>query len=334
MIDAHYFDGRSTRRHPVTLVIEQRVLTMRGASLRRSTRLSRMRISEALENAPRLLHFADGSHLEVADASVNQLLVENRYRQPRIVHWQQQWRRSLACLVCLVLVLICGYQWGMPWSVEQIARQLPPSVERGLGEQALAQMDKLGAMRPSRLPPNEQARLRVAFDALRQPHGEHTAHRLEFRESASGPNAFALPGGIMVMTDQLVTTAGNDGAVLGVLAHELGHVEQRHALRGLMQAAGVGLVLNLALGDISSVLAIAPAFLLEQSYSRQFEREADQYAIDMLKANRLPLAPLADLFEDMADERQGLKQEPADYMSSHPSDAERIARFRQADAEK
>lgn len=268
--------------------------------------------------------------LEVGDAGIDQLLTENRYRNPRIVRWQQRWRQSLACLVCLVLVLISGYQWGVPWGIEQLAQQLPPSVERSLGEQSLAQMDQHGMMRPSRLPPNEQARLRLAFDGLRQPRGEHTVHRLEFRDSAAGPNGFALPGGIMVMTDQLVSMAGDDGAVLGVLAHELGHVERRHAMRGLMQAAGVGLVLNLALGDVSSVLAIAPAFLLEQSYSCQFEREADQYAIDMLHANQLPLAPLAELFEQMGDDSQ--RCDDADYMSSHPSDAERLARFRQADA--
>src|ERR1019366_6498522 len=99
------------------------------------------------------------------------------------------------------------------------------------------------------------------------------------------------PNGAIVMTDQLVQMAGNDQAVLGVLGHELGHLQRRHSLRHLLQALGVGVVLNLWIGDVSSALAAMPTFLLDQKYSRDFEREADQYAIDMMHVNNVPLAP-------------------------------------------
>lgn len=379
MIDAIYFDGASTRRHPVTLVIQQRVLAMRGAGLRRNARLSQLRIAERLEHAPWLLHFPDGGHLEISDAGFEDVLQENRYRLPRVVRWQQNWPLALVSLVGVVALLLAAYLWGVPWVAERVARQLPVSVERGLGESSLAELEKQRMLGPSRLPPAMQMRLRAAFGALRQPRAEHTAYRLEFRASDEriGANAFAMPGGIIVMTDLMVVAAGSDEAVLGVLSHELGHVQRRHTMRGLMQTAGVAVIVNLAVGDVSSLLAMAPAFLLEQNYSRDFEREADQYAIDMMQANRQPLAPLADMFERMASGRPGSAsylaeargQQPSeeddedededddddevempvprrgqkpgkeqqeqriDYTSSHPSDGERSARFRKADAE-
>lgn len=158
------------------------------------------------------------------------------------------------------------------------------------------------------------------------------------------------------MTDQLVMLARNDEAVLGVLGHELGHLQRRHTLRRMLQAAGTGVIVNLWMGDVSSLLATIPTILLDSKYSRDFEREADQYGIDMMRANGIPMEPMAQLFEKMkivgeahqgkkaneqANERKRTKRrrdeddekvsEPNEYFSSHPSDTERIARFRAAD---
>jgi Zn-dependent protease with chaperone function len=134
-----------------------------------------------------------------------------------------------------------------------------------------------------------------------------------------------------------VALAGNDQAIMAVLGHELGHLQRRHALRRLMQTLGVGVVINMFIGDVSTVMAAVPTLLLDQNYSRDFEREADQYAMDMMRANRIPLSPMADLFERMgtppAAGRAASPQQAnrAGYFSSHPSDRERIANLRAAD---
>ena len=96
-------------------------------------------------------------------------------------------------------------------------------------------------------------------------------------------------------------------------------------------------------GDIPAVLTALPTLLLDQSYSRDFEREADEYAITMMQANALPLTPMAELFVRMgrsetpapppSDGKGADRTAPAssEFFSSHPSDAERIARLRAAD---
>jgi Zn-dependent protease with chaperone function len=372
MIDATYFDGQTTRRHPVTMIIHQRVVSIRGAGVHRSARLSQMKVSERLEHAPRILRFADGAFLEARDSGLDKMLKANRYAEPRVVRWQNNWPLSLLALVSLVALLAAGYLWGLPWAGDRIAQHLPASLEHSIGDHQMMMMEGT-MMQPSRLPKAEQQRLRELFAGLQQPRGEKTAYRLEFRDGNIGPNAFALPNGVIVMTDQLVRVAGNDHAVLAVLGHELGHVQHHHSLRGLVRAMGVGAVLQMWLGDVSSTLAAVPTMLLNQSYSRDFERDADTYAIDMMHTNALPLAPMADLFEKMhartaqsndeANEDKGdgkdddenwdddgaddspdqgktggnwpgdkaPKDAPPDYFSSHPSDAERIARLRAAD---
>jgi Zn-dependent protease with chaperone function len=339
MIDAIYFDGLSTRRNPVTLIIHKRVIVMRGEGVRRNARLSQVGISERLEHAPRILRFADGATVEIADRKFDKMLRANRYR------------------ISLVAVLISGYQWGLPWAADEIAQRLPPSLEQKLGDESLVLLDE-HLVQPSKLNPADQARLRNLFAGMKQPHGGKTHYRLEFRSSKIGrdgrallgPNALALPNGVIVMTDELVTLARDDHAVLGVLSHELGHVRHHHSTRRLLQGMGVGVVVNFLIGDVSGALAAVPTFLLDQSYSRDFERESDQYAIDMMRANGLPLSPMADLFASMGDEREHrhdragkprrstkskkTRAASMDYLSSHPSDEERIATLRAADGKR
>jgi Zn-dependent protease with chaperone function len=362
MIDAIYFDGQSSRRQPVTLIMHKRVVAMRGEGLKQSHRLSRLRLSERLEHAPRILYLPDGGKVHVSDSRLDELLAANGYRESRVVRWQRNWLMSLLALVSVVAVLLSAYQWGLPWVADKVALHMPAAMERKIGEGELALLDK-SFLAPSELDPVVQARLQRLFSQLKQPRGEHTAYRLEFRRSQIGPNAFALPSGVIVMTDELVKLADDEQAVLAVLAHELGHLQRRHSLRRLMQALGVGVLVNVWVGDASSVVTAVPTVLLDQKYSRDFEREADQYAIDMMHANGMPLEPMAALFEKMAKlhagkddagahrheheqrdaQRREGKQggngeeddeedaEPLDYFSSHPSDAERVARLRKAD---
>lgn len=342
MIAAHYYDGNSSRRMRIELMMHGGVAVISGEDLRLSIPVARMEISEPLEHAPRILRLPGGAVIESDDPTLAQLLQENGYRDPAVVKWQRNWPASLLALMTLVTALLAVYQWGLPWAADIAARHLPPAMERHIGNETWSTLDS-GYFQASRLDAARQDELRAAFAALKQPDGERTPYRIEFRASGIGANAFALPDGTIVVTDDLVQLADDERALLGVLAHELGHLERKHAMRRLLQALGAGVLVNLAVGDVSSVLAVAPTILLDQKYSRDFEREADQYAIDMMHANHVPLAPMAALFEKMQDEdaarvketdgnQENAGREGYDYLSSHPSDAERIARLRAADA--
>ena len=122
---------------------------------------------------------------------------------------------------------------------------------------------------------------------------------LRFR-SGMPPNAFAMPGGAIVMTDAMVELAGStpgagDEALMGVLAHEIGHVQHRHGTRSVLEQSVIGLGLGFALGDLPTVTASATTLLAATSYSRSHEREADCYAQRLLHALHMPAAPLGTL---------------------------------------
>lgn len=334
MIDAIYYDGNTSRRHPVSLIIHKRVLAMRGPGVQRSERVSRMELSERLMHAPRILRFADGAFIEVDDQKrLDIMLIKNRFRDPQVVQWQNNWPFSLAALALVVGLLLSLYQWGIPAAADALATRLPAAMEKKMGEGALASMDER-VLAPSKLPPELQERLRSSFAALKRPQGVNTPYQLLFRQSAVGPNAFALPNGIIVMTDEMVSVAGDEAALMGVLSHELGHLQRRHTGRMLLKSIGVGVILNLWVGDVSGALAAVPGLLLERKHSREYEREADQFAIEMMVANEQPLEPMAQLFQRMSrlhilEENKAPRQNY--YLSSHPADKERINRFRAAD---
>ncbi|HWH83980.1 MAG TPA: M48 family metallopeptidase, partial [Burkholderiaceae bacterium] len=198
-----------------------------------------------------------------------------------------------------------------------------------------------------------QQALRAAFaHALAQagPELARTPYDLRFHASPArgaggrggiGPNAFALPGGTIVVTDEMLALLqGRDDVLIGVLGHELGHVRRRHGMRLLVQTTLIATASSLAWGDFSSVLAAAPALLGQRSYSRDFEREADTDAITLLQANGLSPALMVELFERLAAQRSGAQRDTEHRpavdlgiaLASHPDDAERIARFREAAA--
>jgi len=157
--------------------------------------------------------------------------------------------------------------------------------------------------------------LRARFAALaRQPPpgllrypGYRPQWALEFR-SGIGANAFALPGGQVVLSDQIVRAAAanglDDNALLGVLAHEIGHVMQRHGTRNLVQQGVLGMGLGLALGDMSGMLAASAYALTSLAYSRDHEREADCYALALMGYLALPTAPMGQLLLGIAQDEQ------------------------------
>jgi Zn-dependent protease with chaperone function len=134
--------------------------------------------------------------------------------------------------------------------------------------------------------------------------------KLIFRKSPRiGANAFALPSGIVVVTDELVTLARNDNEIIAVLAHEIGHVVHRHALRRLLQDSTVVLVIAAVTGDIASITSLAatiPVVLVEAKYSRDFEREADDYSLQYLRTNDISPRHFADILQRMEQSAPGV----------------------------
>src|SRR5471030_1414092 len=216
-------------------------------------------------------------------------------------------------------------RWRLPPAASLLAHALPVAIERRLGDGVLELLDK-HVFAPSQLPLARRQQLSTRFERLLPPYPGTPPHRILFRKSRIGPNAFALPSGDIVMTDEMVNLMQDDDALMGVLAHELGHLHERHLTRRIIQGSAVAASATLLFGDVSSVIAALPPLLLDLKYSRDAEREADDYAIAMLRYNGIAPEHLAEVFVRL-DKIAGSM--PA-YLSSHPASRERIAHIRAA----
>jgi predicted Zn-dependent protease len=149
-----------------------------------------------------------------------------------------------------------------------------------------------------------------------------------------GPNAFGLPGGTIVVTDALAQLAQNSAQVSAVLAHEVGHVRERQVLRQMLQAAGVATLISALGGNSSAVTGLAvavPALLLESGYSREFEDEADSYALQRLKEIGVAPNEFAEILKRLLEFEnnnggKAQRKHSLDYVSTHPVTAPRIER--------
>ena len=348
MSNAHYFDGASARLHLVEVASGDGHLTIDGGAIHQRCPLDQVRLAEPFLNAPAVLYLPDGARCEVADPAARAALADALGHRPSMVmRWQRHWYAALAALV-LLLAAGAGIWWYvLPAAAEKIAANIPDSLDERIGASALKGLEAR-MFKPSTLSAPQIAALQAMLAQVAPARPRHPLRLLTRNAPLLGPNALALPDGTIVITDQMVLgVLGKDSdfddagraALSGVLAHEIGHVQQRHSVRVLARSSLTAAASAALFGDFSAVAAGIPAVLANLHYSRAMESEADQYAIDTLRAKGLPATPLANLLDwlDEVDVKGGTRNLPAwmkqtlPYASSHPGTAERSVRLRQAD---
>jgi Zn-dependent protease with chaperone function len=217
----------------------------------------------------------------------------------------------------------------IPFTVNLVAARIPVSFETKLGEVVLTSLMKSHFKR-SEYPEAARIRLSERFEQLRAASGVESAKLVFFR---GPPNAFALPGGIVAVSDELIALLGNDDRVVSVFAHELGHVQRRHGLRNVATHLLATQVLTVAMSHdqtTGKVVDLVARQLLNAKYSQDAEREADRYACELLAKVRQSPNALAESFEQFnkIGDRYNVNMDSGTYTSSHPPTGERIAASR------
>jgi len=332
-IQASFYDGQTSRRHAVTLRLEvDGGLLVHGEALDRRYGPEGIRSAYRIGKRVRRIELTDGASLE-ADYSpeLDELLdLSQGHRHQGLVHGLESRLKYIAIALVLTVAVAYGFlSRGVPAIAKWVAFSLPVETQNYLGEGTLEAMDKYFT-HPSKLPTQRQASIRREFDSLTEGLPNRQRYRLEFRNSKKiGANAFALPSGTIVMTDQLVKLAGNDGEIEAVLAHEIGHVHYRHSLRGAIQSSSSAVIIALMAGDVTSIASFAttlPTLLVNMSYSRQFETEADDYARQLMMKKGIALKHFADILTRLG-QSHGDDGESVGFLSSHPATRERIKAF-------
>lgn len=331
---ATYYDGRSAQAHRVQLqALPGQLWVVGEGGMSRREPLAEVSISERLGSAPRLIHFRDGAHLEIADhAAMAEWLDAVGYRERSVDLLQRSAAFALVALLAVALAGFAGYRWGLPELARILAQRTPVAISAQLADGTLEFMDR-ALLAPSQLPAMQRARLEAGLHQL----DPQQQGRLVFRSGPGlGPNAMALPDGTIVLLDELVKLAVSDEEVLAVLAHELAHVEARHALRQVIEAGALGAFVAWWVGDYGALITAAPAAILQARHSRALEVDADARAAIRLRAAGISPARLADMLEKLDSAQAGGSQQAQDsptwldYLSSHPATRDRIAALRAA----
>lgn len=314
-----YFDGKTAKSQSVELIINGPYLVLldNEDSKNEIARwlISDIKLDEAFPSHAVLFSRMDPeARLEVNNLKQLKAL---RLKQPRI------WGARLGWELLLLLIALPLAAWALVTtssaSAVWLAKRIPIQWERKL----------LGTSPiPICVTTPEQ---RVALDKLLR-----SVYPLQSDENPipiligvadeAEANAFAFPGGRIVLLRGLVREAESAAELAGVIAHEIEHIQARHILAGLLRAATLSLVGIWLSGDASGILAVTPELMLKLTslrFSREMELEADAGALKRLQEARLEKNGLVIFLERMAKKSASRNS----YLSTHPNWQERIQRI-------
>ena len=340
-----YFDGRTAARHRVDVTLDRAagVLVFSGESVTeqrwplawlraltdhaRDYGLTVTLHGESGDESPR-----DAARLSFSEPG---LIAELRALCPdltrRDVHrgsWGRIGRRAAVAVAAIVLMLFVI----LPRMADTLAGIIPVEREIAFGRSVTAQMERalggaiLGDLRC------DATGGRAALDTMltRLTDGRDLQYEIDVLVFDHPMlNAFAAPGGQVVLMRGLLENASGPDAVAAVLAHEIGHVERRDATRHALRAAGSAGLLSMILGDFTggTLAVILGERMLQASYTREAEREADLFALDMLGAAGVDSSGMATFFDDLTELENARPSLPV-YLNTHPASADRAARAR------
>ncbi|MCB2137008.1 MAG: M48 family metallopeptidase [Rhodobacteraceae bacterium] len=334
LVRADFYDGLTARRHAVAVAPSTDGLALvivfaDGGTAPLTWRFDHLRaladqsgaetltltvLSDTDDEAPR-----DPARLVISDpAAVNWLRrtrpgLFRRDIRPGTMRKVAIWLGGATAAVLLMLFVI------LPGLADFLATRLPLDSEVALGRTAMAQMERLlGAER-------------IGASRCESPEGLAALDRLKDRLVGERQldydlaltvfdndmvNAFAVPGGQIVIVAGLLETVDSADAVAAVLAHEIGHVVARDPVRLSLRAAGSAGILSLVLGDVTggTALALIGDQLMQASYTRGAEAAADEFAIGLLNEAGISTEGMADFFDQIA----GMSGNIPEYLSTHP----------------
>ncbi|MEO3416894.1 M48 family metallopeptidase [Roseovarius sp. CAU 1744] len=340
-----YFDGQSAARHKVEVRIENdATLVLTGATLPQPQHwpLDRLRaladqpgvdgltvtlFSEEGDESPRepaRLTLRDGE----MNARIRRLCPDLHRRDVSRGTWGRVIRYATLATAAVLLMLFVI----LPRMADTLADLIPVEKEIAFGKSITLQIERaLGATDLGDLHcegPEGQAALDKMLTRLTADQTlEYDLDVTVFDHPML--NAFAAPGGQVIIMRGLLDQASGPDTVAAVLAHEIGHVERRDPTRHALRTVGSAGLLSMVLGDFSggTIAALLGEQLLRASYTREAEADADGFALDMLNAADIDSSGMAEFFEKLEKLEGGLP-EVAAYFATHPASAARAQRAR------
>jgi predicted Zn-dependent protease len=332
-----FTDGKTAARRDVTVLIGTDVLTIKfeNGVVENWLLKSVAAVEEAYPGQPVRLRYetAPDARLTVEGPEFLSVLIRTRPDLARSASRSRSLLRGSAIGLACAVVTIVLVGVVVPWISTVSAVFVPIAWETEVGEKVVDQIAALTA--PTAVKFCQDVDGTAALDRLiaRLSKGIEINYPLRVRVVASPMvNAFAAPGGNIAIMAGLIKKAETSAEVAGVIAHEMGHVVERHPTEGMIKNIGLSIILEAISGGFfgSETLSGMAGTLVALSYSREAEAEADQVAINILTEAGISRQGLAHFFERMrSDEKKGITV--PQFLSSHPVSTEREAKVRSAE---
>lgn len=238
--------------------------------------------------------------------------------------------RILGYVAVVCLLLIWLGQLAVSAMVRSLVAKLPREMEQEIGDSMIAEVQiEMNLIEDT----NRVATLVTLAAPLVHAIGNGNTEFTFYIAEEEDPNAFALPGGHVVVTTGLLKLAGRPEELLGVISHEVAHVTQKHGIRKAIAATGPFLIFRVFLGGnsrgVAAVVGGASDLLIRQSFSQEYETEADDLGWQALVAAKIDPRGMSEMFEKLQayERRHQRGMELPRAFQSHPALEKRIARL-------
>lgn len=327
-INGLLFDGKSAGKKDAYLETEDDGTARISTAPARRFQFSKIVVSNRIGESTRFLTLPNGWLFESnQNDDIDSLITRFGTRDP-LSRTREPWLTRLAVLAAALLIAWGIIHFGVPGLAQKVAFAVPTETLVKMGSSSLKQMDKEN-FKTTAISSSRQNSLQKQFKKLLPSDQKGFNYKLHFRSAPDiGANAFALPSGDIIVTDELVNLAAKDEELQGILLHEIGHVELRHGMQSTAQTSILALVVIAISGDINSastLLAAIPALLLNAGYTRNMEWDADGYALEQSKQKKINLSLFADMMEKIT---KSSNEAHSKYWSTHPHSKKRIERIR------
>ena len=279
------------------------------------------------DGAGRTLYLKDAAAIAAVRHAAPPELLAHFDRAAASVRKVRTTRRTVLLAVAGVLIaLALGVWFGSAALVGWAVGLIPTEWEKQIGEAAM--QDVLAQQEVVREGPVVEAVKEMTTRLTDQiPNGPYQFTVTVVKSPVV--NAFALPGGSIVVYTGLVKAAGSPEEVAGVLGHEINHVLQRHGLERIVKTLGVMAVAAILFGDQQGLIGLAKQLgveIITLKYNRDQETEADLAGLRLLHKAKVDPAGMIAFFERLA--RSEKEQERAELLSTHPMSRARADRLK------
>ncbi|QKJ23308.1 M48 family metallopeptidase [Poseidonibacter lekithochrous] len=331
MIEGILYKQNSTTNQKVVLILEEtNFLIKTNEEVIFEGLISELIISNRLGNTKRVITLKNGDSFSTFE---NDFIDEYLLKKRNLLYkFEKNILLVLVSIVITALFTFSIFKWGIPIVSEKIAHIIPHEANELISNESIEFLDE-HIFTKTKLSKETQKIILTNFNKKILPliqNEENIKYKIIFRnwkvKDKSIANAFALPNGNIILTDEFIKLSSNQNEIDSVILHEVGHVYFKHGMQRLTQSTFTALITMYITGDLSSFAQIGVGFgslFISSNYSRNHELQADLYSFEKMIEAKIDPIHFANIMEKLSTE-EIKDSNTIEYLSSHPQSQDRV----------